>query len=170
MKPLDPLQTRFHQHRHRHPGLFWEDVVPLLLLHLDTINAMEDSGGEPDIVVLNDQWVLVDMVKETPKGRRSLCYDKAARISRKKFPPASSVEEMAALIGIQIVDETMYHQLQAVESFDEKTSSWILTPKELRDKGGALFGDTRYGRVFVYHNGADSYYESRGFRGYIKLN
>ena len=170
MKPLDLLQTRFHQHRHRHPGLFWEDVESLLLPHIDTIKSMEDSGGEPDIVVINDQWYLVDMVKETPKGRRSLCYDKAARVGRKKFPPASSVEEIAALIGIQIVDETMYHQLQAVESFDEKTSSWILTPKELRDKGGALFGDTRYGRVFIYHNGADSYYESRGFRGYIKLN
>jgi hypothetical protein len=169
MNSLLILKTRFHQHRHRHPGLFWEDVEPFLSKHMDTIDMMEDSGGEPDVVVLEGHWYVVDMVKETPKGRRSLCYDKNARLGRKKFPPSSSVMEMAEMIGISVVDEAMYHHLQAIEAFDEKTSSWILTDANLRAKGGALFGDTRYGRVFIYHNGADSYYESRGFRGYIKI-
>lgn len=169
MNSLSILETRFHQHRHRHPGLFWEDVEPLLTKHIDTIDKMEDSGGEPDIVVLDGKWYVVDMANETPKGRCNLCYDKEARIKRKKFPPASSVMEMAELIGIQVVDEVMYHHLQAIEPFDQKTSSWILTDAALRERGGALFGDTRYGRVFIYHNGADSYYGSRGFRGFIKL-
>ncbi len=169
MNSLPTLLTRFNQHRHRHPGLFWEDVEPLLTSHIDTIDMMEDSGGEPDVVILDGHWYVVDMAKESPKGRRSLCYDKEARLGRKKFPPTSSVIEMAETIGINVVDETMYHQLQAIESFDEKTSSWILTDEALRKNGGALFGDTRYGRVFIYHNGADSYYEARGFRGYIKL-
>jgi len=169
MSTLLQLEKRFNQHRHRHPGLFWEDVEPLLQQHISVLDLMEDSGGEPDVVVIDGHWYVVDMVKETPKGRRSLCYDKEARLGLKKFPPHSSVIEMAHMIGIHVVDETMYHQLQAIESLDEKTSSWILTDPALRQKGGALFGDTRYGRVFVYHNGADSYYESRGFRGYLKL-
>jgi hypothetical protein len=169
MSTLLQLEKRFNQHRHRHPGLFWEDVEPLLQQHTSVLDLMEDSGGEPDVVVIDGHWYVVDMVKETPKGRRSLCYDKEARLGRKKFPPHSSVIEMAQMIGIHVVDETMYHQLQAIESLDEKTSSWLLTDPALRQKGGALFGDTRYGRVFVYHNGVDSYYESRGFRGYLKL-
>lgn len=169
MNRLSIMEKRFQQHRHRHPGLFWEDVEPLLTKHIDAIEMMEDSGGEPDVVVLDGNWVVADMAKESPKGRRSLCYDKEARLGRKKFPPKSSVIEMAEMIGISVVDETMYLQLQAVEALDEKTSSWILTDEALRKNGGALFGDTRYGRVFIYHNGADSYYEARGFRGYIRL-
>lgn len=130
---------------------------------------MEQSGGEPDVVVLEDKLYVIDMVKESPKLRGSLCYDKEARLSRKNFPPASSSLEMAASLGITVLDERMYVKLQDIEDVDLKTSSWILTYEKLRSLGGALFGDKRYQRTFIYHNGADSYYGSRGFRGYITL-
>jgi hypothetical protein len=169
MDHFTSLKNRFLQHPHRHPELIWDDAEPLLLPHIEVITAMEASGGEPDIVVLHNHWYVVDMAQESPKGRRSCCYDQEARLGRKKFPPHSSVLELADGMGIQVVDETMYHELQAIEPLDVKTSSWILTDSDLRKQGGALFGDSRYGRAFVYHNGADSYYESRGFRGYFLL-
>ena len=169
MELLDVLKKRFEKNMHRHEGLVFEEVQEKLIQHLDTILKMEQSGGEPDVVVLEDMLYVIDMVKESPKLRGSLCYDKEARLARKNFPPASSALEMAASLGVTIIDEMMYVKLQDIEDFDLKTSSWILTDEKLRSLGGALFGDKRYQRTFIYHNGADSYYGSRGFRGYITL-
>ena len=169
MELLDVLKKRFEKNIHRHEGLVFEEVQEKLIQHLDTILKMEQSGGEPDVVVLEDKLYVIDMVKESPKLRGSLCYDKEARLARKNFPPASSALEMAASLGISVIDEMMYVKLQDLEDFDLKTSSWILTDDKLRSLGGALFGDKRYQRTFIYHNGADSYYGSRGFRGYITL-
>ena len=169
MELLDVLKKRFEKNMHRHEGLVFEEVQEKLIQHLDTILKMEQSGGEPDVVVLEDKLYVIDMVKESPKLRGSLCYDKEARLARKNFPPASSALEMAASLGISVIDEMMYVKLQDLEDFDLKTSSWILTDEKLRSLGGALFGDKRYQRTFIYHNGADSYYGSRGFRGYITL-
>ena len=169
MELLDVLKKRFEKNMHRHEGLVFEEVQEKLIQHLDTILKMEQSGGEPDVVVLEDKLYVIDMVKESPKLRGSLCYDKEARLARKNFPPASSALEMAASLGISVIDEMMYVKLQDLEDFDLKTSSWILTDDNLRSLGGALFGDKRYQRTFIYHNGADSYYGSRGFRGYITL-
>ena len=169
MELLDVLKKRFEKNIHRHEGLVFEEVQEKLIQHLDTILKMEQSGGEPDVVVLEDKLYVIDMVKESPKLRGSLCYDKEARLARKNFPPASSALEMAASLGISVIDEMMYVKLQDIEDFDLKTSSWILTDDKLRSLGGALFGDKRYQRTFIYHNGADSYYGSRGFRGYITL-
>lgn len=169
MELLETLKTRFEKNKHRHEGLLFEEIQDQLITYLDTILKMEQSGGEPDVVVLDQKMYVIDMVKETPKGRVSLCYDKEARLARKNFPPISSALEMASSIGINMIDESMYLKLQAIEDFDLKTSSWILTDQRLRSLGGALFGDKRYQRTFIYHNGADSYYGSRGFRGYIIL-
>ena len=169
MELLDVLKKRFEKNMHRHEGLVFEEVQEKLIQHLDTILKMEQSGGEPDVVVLEDKLYVIDMVKESPKLRGSLCYDKEARLARKNFPPASSALEMSASLGISVIDEMMYVKLQDLEDFDLKTSSWILTDDKLRSLGGALFGDKRYQRTFIYHNGADSYYGSRGFRGYITL-
>ena len=169
MELLETLKTRFEKNKHRHEGLLFEEIQDQLITYLDTILKMEQSGGEPDVVVLDQKMYVIDMVKETPKGRVSLCYDKEARLGRKNFPPISSALEMAASLGIAMIDESMYLKLQAIEDFDLKTSSWILTDQRLRSLGGALFGDKRYQRTFIYHNGADSYYGSRGFRGYIIL-
>lgn len=169
MELLDVLKKRFEKNIHRHEGLVFEEVQEKLIQHLDTILKMEQSGGEPDVVVLEDKLYVIDMVKESPKLRGSLCYDKEARLARKNFPPASSALEMAASLGISVIDEMMYVKLQDIDDFDLKTSSWILTDDKLRSLGGALFGDKRYQRTFIYHNGADSYYGSRGFRGYITL-
>ena len=167
----DKLNSRFNENMHRHPNKLWEDVVSLLNDDLVTILLkMEDTGGEPDFVELNDKLYAVDMVKESPKGRRSLCYDKKARLGRKKFPPESSVEEMAKDIGIEIVSEQLYLALQTIEMLDTKTSSWLKTPDEIRTLNGAIFGDNRFERAFIFHNTAESYYKDRGFRGYIKLN
>lgn len=169
MELLDVLKKRFEKNMHRHEGLVFEKVQEKLIQHLDTILKMEETGGEPDVVVLEDKLYVIDMVKESPKLRGSLCYDKEARLARKNFPPASSALEMAVSLGISVIDEMMYVKLQDIEDFDLKTSSWILTNDKLRSLGGALFGDKRYQRTFIYHNGADSYYGSRGFRGYITL-
>jgi hypothetical protein len=169
MELLETLKTRFENNKHRHEGLLFEEIQDQLITYLDTILKMEQSGGEPDVVVLDQKMYVIDMVKETPKGRVSLCYDKKARLARKNSPPISSALEMASSLGINMIDESMYLKLQAIEDFDLKTSSWILTDQRLRSLGGALFGDKRYQRTFIYHNGADSYYGSRGFRGYIIL-
>lgn len=169
MELLDVLKKRFEKNMHRHQGLVFEEVQEQLFQHLDTILKMEETGGEPDVVVLDEKLYVIDMAKESPKLRGSLCYDKEARLARKNFPPTSSAIEMAASLGISVIDERMYIKLQDIEDFDLKTSSWILTDEKLRSLGGALFGDKRYQRTFIYHNGADSYYGSRGFRGYITL-
>jgi hypothetical protein len=169
MELLEILKKRYEKNMHRHEGLVFEEVQDKLMKFQDIILKMEETGGEPDVVVLDEKLFVIDMVKETPKVRVSLCYDKEARLARKNFPPASSALEMAASLGVTIIDEMMYVKLQDIEDFDLKTSSWILTDEKLRSLGGALFGDKRYQRTFIYHNDADSYYGSRGFRGYITL-
>jgi hypothetical protein len=133
---------------------------------------MENTGGEPDVISYNkktNEYTFVDCSKESPIGRRSLCYDGKALKSRKKNKPANSALDVAHSIGIKILDESEYRALQALGNFDMKTSSWIKTPESIRDLGGALFCDFRYNTVFVYHNGAESYYQSRGFRGLVKI-
>jgi len=169
MELLEILKKRFEKNMHRHEGCVFEEVQEKLIQHLDTILKMEQSGGEPDVVLLEEKLYVIDMAKESPKLRGSLCYDKEARLARKNVPPSSSALEMASSLGISVIDEMMYVKLQNIEDFDLKTSSWILTDESLRSLGGALFGDKRYQRTFIYHNGADSYYGSRGFRGYITL-
>jgi hypothetical protein len=168
---LRTLHKRFIAHMYRHPGLTWEDVEDPLndASTLQTIAEMEASGGEPDVVVLNKKRFIVDMVKESPTKRRSCCYDEQARLARKKFPPQTSAEAIASSMNALIVDEAMYQELQQLEALDTKTSSWLATPESVRTLGGALFGDRRYDRVFVYSNGADSYYADRGVRLYLKL-
>lgn len=173
MLPL--LHYRFLAHQHRHPDIDWNDVETRLLAHpdkLEILQRMEDSGGEPDVVAFDEQtgvYVFFDCSAESPAGRRSLCYDRAALEKRKENKPKSSVEDMAREIGIEVLNETDYRYLQTLGDFDLKTSSWIDTPSSIRKLGGALFGDKRYETVFCYHNGADSYYAARGFRGKVSM-
>lgn len=168
---LEQLKIRFNKNIKRHPELHWEDVEKKLnQIYLNIISEMEKYGGEPDVIIYQDELYYVDFSKETPKPRTSVCYDEEARLSRKKFPPETSAEALAKKIGITLMDEDMYRYLQSIDPIDQKTSSWIKTPDEIRALGGALFGDYRYQTTFIYHNGADSYYGARGFRGYIKLN
>lgn len=173
MLPL--LHSRFLAHTHRHPDIDWNDLEARLLEHpdkLEILQRMEDSGGEPDVVGFDEHtgaYVFFDCSAESPAGRRSLCYDRAALEKRKENKPKSSVEDMAREIGIELLDETDYRYLQTLGDFDLKTSSWILTPENIRKLGGALFGDKRYETVFCYHNGADSYYAARGFRGKVRV-
>lgn len=172
---MEVLQRRFMEKPHRHQEVQWDTIESLLSSSpskFSVIQAMEESGGEVDVVVFPsrpNEIYIVDCTKETPIGRRSICYDEDARLKRKANVPQSSALGMAAQMGVQIMDETMYHEFQTIGPFDEKTSSWLLTPDSLRSLGGALFGDYRYGRVFIYHNGADSYYGVRGFRSYIRI-
>ena len=171
---IDTLKIRFLNHMNRHPKLTWDIVNKQLLKSnkLETIYLMEKTGGEPDVVELEtypNDIVFIDCSPESPLGRRSLCYDEKARLMRKKFPPKDSALHLAQTIGIDMLDEDLYRSLQAVGPFDMKTSSWIKTPESIRNLKGALFCDYRYGHTFTYHNGADSYYESRGFRGMVKL-
>lgn len=169
---LAVLAARFEQHPERHAGIVWADVLARLAAApgaLATLRKMEDTGGAPDVVVLAGQVLVCDCAPETPAGRRSLCYDGAARTARKENRPAGSAVEMASAMGVTLLTEVQYRALQALGEFDLKTSSWILTPPELRALGGALFCDRRYGRVFTYHNGVQSYYAGRGFRGALSL-
>lgn len=167
---MDLLKQRFEEHMNRHPNLIWEDVEQRLTAQIRKVIAnMEATGGEPDVVVFKDKIAYVDCCKESPKERRSLCFDEEARRKRKKNPPRSSVQEEAESIGIQLLSIQDYQDLQSLEEFDLKTSSWVATPDSIREKGGAVFMEKRYGTVFLYHNGADSYYASRGFRGYIEI-
>jgi hypothetical protein len=165
------LKTRFEQHRSRHSGVEWNDVQRRLEANpskLWSLQQMEATGGEPDVVGLNDgtsEFIFCDCSAETPAGRRSVCYDHEALESRKEHKPGNSALGMAAAMGIELLDEEAYRHLQTLGRFDAKTSSWIKTPTDIRKLGGALFGDYRYGHVFVYHNGASSYYAVRGFRG-----
>lgn len=168
---LRVLETRFGQHPHRHQGALWARVQARLTAKpaaLRSLQAMEASGGQPDVVSLGTAGAhvtFVDCSPESPAGRRSLCYDRAALDSRTENKPKGSALELAATMGITLLTEEQYRQLQALGTFDVKTSSWIATPNDVRSLGGALFCDRRYGRVFVYHNGAESYYAARGFRG-----
>ena len=169
---LTLLQKRFERNTHRHPTILYTKIEQYLLEHpsyFTSLIAMEQSGGEIDVFVYKEDIYVVDFSKETPIGRRNVCYDYEARIHRKKFPPETSALEMAATMNINLMDIEMYQAIQTIENLDTKTSSWILTPAPIRTLGGALFGDKRYDHTFIYHNGADSYYGVRGFRGYVKL-
>lgn len=172
---LQTLEARFQAHPQRHQGLAWAEVQQRIDARpgaWKVLLAMESTGGEPDVVRLEtegDALVVCDCAAESPAGRRSLCYDRAALDARKENKPAGSAVEMAAELGIELLDEARYRALQQLGRFDEKTSSWILTPPALRTQGGALFCDRRYGQVFTYHNGVQSYYAARGFRGLLHL-
>ena len=172
---LGTLQTRFEKNMDRHRGLSWAKVQARLednVAKLRSLHEMEKTGGEPDVIghdKKTGEYVFVDCSAESPKGRRSICYDGAALAARKEHKPASSALDMAAEMGIELLTEERYRELQTLGQFDTKTSSWIQTPKEIRKRGGALFCDRRYDHVFVYHNGAESYYAARGFRGVLKV-
>ncbi|HEV7699967.1 MAG TPA: DUF4256 domain-containing protein [Pyrinomonadaceae bacterium] len=170
---LTTLKERFDENTTFHKGLKWNDIVKRLEADpakLWTLAEMERTGGEPDVVTFGKKDIFfVDCSPESPKGRRSLCYDRAAWESRKEHKPASDAVTMAKEIGIEILDENEYRELQSLGEFDLKTSSWVATPAEVRNLGGAIFCDRRFGRVFTYHNGAESYYGARGFRGKVKV-
>lgn len=172
---LDTLKKRFEKNQGRHKGIRWEDVASRLEAHenkLSTLQQMEESGGEPDVIGYDekaDQYLFCDCAAETPKGRRSLCYDEQALEARKEHKPAGSAMGMAEQMGSELIDEAQYRALQELGAFDQKTSSWVKTPEDVRKLGGAIFCDKRYGRVFTYHNGAESYYGSRGFRTILRV-
>jgi len=169
------LKTRFEENMKRHPGLIWDKVQAKLEADKEklwSLYQMEKTGGEPDVIGYepeDDLYVFCDCSAESPAGRRSLCYDREALESRKKDKPQNSAMDQAAYMGIEMLTEEQYRELQKLGSFDTKTSSWIKTPEKIRKLGGALFCDRRYDTVFVYHNGAESYYSSRGFRGMLKV-
>ena len=169
---LELLKKRFHENMTRHPGLDWETVNARLTDRPDAVEIlrrMEESGGEPDTLGFDEAGRLIfcDCSAETPAGRRSLCYDDEALRKRTKNPPAGSAVHAAETLGVKLMTEALYRRLQTLGEFDLKTSSWIATPPEIRKLGGALFCERRYGTVFTFHNGADSYYSVRGWRGYI---
>jgi len=172
---LGILKARFEKNMKRHKGVDWKDVEAKLAANpgkLWSLDEMEITGGEPDVVGFDKkkgEYIFYDCAAESPKGRRSLCYDRQALDSRKENKPANNALDMAAEIGIQILSEEQYRDLQKLGNFDLKTSSWIETPADIRALGGALFCDRRYGQVFVYHNGAESYYAARGFRGWLSV-
>lgn len=172
---LSILKTRFEKNMHRHKDLLWQKVAAKLLAHRDklwSLNQMETTGGEPDITDYDKktgEYIFCDCAAESPAGRRSVCYDGAALAARKENKPRNSAVEMATSMGIELLTEEQYKALQQQGTFDLKTSSWIATPADIRQLGGALFCDRRYNTVFTYHNGAESYYAARGFRGLLKL-
>jgi len=174
-KLLEMLKARFETHMHRHKGLDWAKVEARLdakPASLKSLQEMEQTGGEPDVVAFDRKTgacTFVDCAAESPKGRRSVCYDGDALRSRKEHKPKNSALDMAKAMGIEILSEEEYRALQKLGEFDTKTSSWVKTPPEIRKRGGALFCDRRYGAVFVYHNGAESYYAARGFRGSLTV-
>jgi len=168
---IKTLKDRFEKNTQRHKGINWKDVEEKLLASpkkLQVLNEMENTKGEPDVITYDkktNEFVFVDCSAESPTGRRSICYDRKALDSRKENKPGGNAIEIAAAIGITLLTEQEYRELQELGEFDKKTSSWIKTPDNIRDLGGALFCDRRYNQVFVYHNGAESYYAARGFRG-----
>ena len=173
---LGALKARFEKNMDRHKGLAWAEVQAKLKAHtkkLRSLHEMESTGGEPDVVGYDkktDEYIFYDCSAESPKGRRNVCYDRAALESRKEFKPKDSAMDMAAAMGIEILTEEQYRELQNLGNFDAKnSSSWLKTPAEIRKLGGAIFADRRYDHIFVYHNGAESYYGSRGFRGALKV-
>src|SRR6185436_11512863 len=172
---LATLKTRFEKNMNRHKGLDWSKVQAKLEANAEklwSLNEMETSGGEPDVVgedKKTGEYVFYDCSAESPKGRRSICYDREALEARKENKPKDSAMNMAVAIGVELLTEDQYRELQKLGEFDLKTSSWINTPAEIRKLGGALFCDRRYNTVFLYHNGADSYYAARGFRGALRV-
>jgi len=172
---LTTLKTRFDKNMNRHKGLEWSKVQAKLDANpekLWSLSEMESTGGEPDVVGHDKKtgaYIFFDCAAETPKGRRSLCYDRAALNARKENKPKDTAVDMAAALGVELLTEEEYRELQKLGEFDTKTSSWIETPSDIRKLGGALFCDRRYNTVFVYHNGADSYYAARGFRGSLRV-
>ncbi|MBK8581051.1 MAG: DUF4256 domain-containing protein [Flavobacteriales bacterium] len=169
------LKARFEKNTGRHKGLKWADVEARLKAHpekLDALDSMEETGGEPDVLGQDKKtgaFIFMDCSEESPKGRRRVCYDREAWESRKEHRPANTAQDMAADMGIEILTEEQYRDLQKLGEFDLKTSSWVLSPPAIRKLGGALFCDRRYGHVFTYHNGAQSYYGVRGFRGVLRV-
>ena len=172
---LNDLQSRFKENPKRHPDVDWADVQARLEAHPDklwSLYEMERTGGEPDVVDFSEEedvYLFFDCAPESPEGRRSLCYDQDALDSRKRNKPSGSALGMAADMGVVLLTEAQYFQLQELGEFDTATSSWLKTPSGVRERGGAIFGDRRFGRVFVYHNGAESYYGARGFRAVLRV-
>lgn len=172
---LSVLNARFEKNKHRHKGIKWAKVQARLEASTEklwSLNEMEQTGGEPDVVGMDKktgEYIFYDCAAETPKGRRSVCYDREGLESRKEHQPANNAMDMAAAMGIELLNEEQYRELQQLEKFDAKTSSWIKTPEAIRALGGALFADFRYNHVFVNHNGAQSYYAARAFRGCLKV-
>jgi len=173
---LARLQERFEKHTERHPGISWEEVQSRLCADpgkLRVLQAMEETGGEPDVIGRDEEgrYIFCDCSPESPLGRRNLCYDRAGQDERewKGIFPQGNAVDVATAMGIELLDEGQYKALQRLGPFDTKTSSWLKTPADVRQKGGALFGDFRYGRVFAYHNSAGSFYSSRGFRGLLRV-
>lgn len=172
---LAVLKSRFEKNSNRHKGLDWSKVEAKLEANAEklwSLNEMERTGGEPDVVGLDKktgEYIFYDCSLESPKDRRSYCYDREALNARKEHKPANSVIDVAAAMGIELLTEEQYKELQTLGKFDSKTSSWVKTPPEIRKHGGAIFCDFRYNHVFTYHNGADSYYAARGFRGALKV-
>ena len=171
---IETLKARFEKNMHRHRGLAWAAVQAKLERKVDALRplrVMEASGGEPDVIGDDDSDSITfcDCSAESPSGRRSLCFDKQALDSRKENKPNGSAVQMSAEMGIELLTEQQYRELQQLGEFDTKTSSWVQTPSDVRSQGGALFCDRRYGKVFVYHNGAQSYYAARGFRGRLRV-
>ena len=172
---LNALRVRFEKNKNRHVSLEWAAVEAKLVDNKEkmwSLNEMEQSGGEPDVVAYyasTGEYMFYDCSPESPKGRRSLCYDREALESRKEFKPVTSTMDMAAEMGIELLTETEYRYLQQFGAFDTKTSSWVQTPDAIRKLGGAVFCDRRYDHVFLYHNGAESYYAVRGFRGALRV-
>ncbi|HLG25865.1 MAG TPA: DUF4256 domain-containing protein [Candidatus Gracilibacteria bacterium] len=180
---LKALKARFGKNTNRHKGLEWAKVQTKLEVHTEklwSLNEMERTGGEPDVVGHDKkttplsggqtgEYIFYDCSAESPKGRRSVCYDREALEARKEHKPKDSAMGMAAAMGIEILTEEQYRELQKLGNFDAKTSSWVKTPSDIRKLGGALFADRRYDNIFIYHNGAESYYAARGFRGLLKV-
>jgi hypothetical protein len=172
---IKTLKARFEKNMDRHKGIDWKKIqtrIEVIAEKSWSLNEMERTGGEPDVVGYDkksDEYIFYDCSVESPLGRRSVCYDHEGQESRKKFKPENNAVDMADAMGIEILTEEQYRELQKLGSFDTKTSSWVKTPAEIRKLGGAIFADFRYGNVFVYHNGAESYYAARGFRGSFKL-
>jgi hypothetical protein len=172
---LETLQVRFAQNTNRHKGIDWKKVLAKLEANSDKLQSlgeMERTGGEPDVVAHDRKtgvYIFYDCSAESPKGRRSLCYDREALNARKEHKPKNSAVDLAQAMGIEILSEQQYRDLQKLGEFDTKTSSWVQTPADIRALGGALFCDRRYDTVFVYHNGAQSYYAARGFRGSLRV-
>jgi len=172
---LKALEARFEKNMNRHKGLEWAKIQVKLEANTEklwSLNEMERTGGEPDVVghdKKTGEYIFYDCSAESPKGRRNVCYDREGLEARKKFKPENNAIDMAAVMGIELLTEEEYRELQKLGDFDMKTSSWVKTPSDIRKLGGALFADHRYGKVFVYHNSAPSYYSARGFRGSLRV-
>ena len=172
---IEIFKARFGKNMHRHNNLEWDKIQVKLETNkkkLWSLNEMEETGGEPDVVGFDasaNEYIFCDCSAESPKGRRSLCYDQDALVSRKEYKPKDSATNMANAMSVELLTEEQYRELQKLGNFDTKTSSWVKTPADIRKLGGAIFADFRYGNVFVYHNGAESYYAARGFRGSLRV-